>query len=467
MLALSPFFIALAGAYMNHVSAAAATSAAVYFALRSEDDERARWPFLAGAALGLVFSIRPLAAIVAGFLVLALWIVTRARRRTEIRGWVRLSITAAIGALPFLLAVGAYNDRFFGSPLRFGYVVAQGPLTGLGFHQDPYGHHYGVAEALEYTSSDLGTLSLYLLETPLPVVLIVGSFLIFRRKFSPAEQLIALWALLPVVANMFYWHHGIFMGPRMLNEAAPAWALLTAVSAVGLVKQTPRREFGRNSPRAVLTVAFIVAWAAGIFYLAPSRLRSYGGTWMESVRIKPPQTPSPSLVFVHGAWSGRVVMRLIANGLRLDSLEVGIRQNTTCDFQKFADWYAASKAGRIAPRPDVGFDVANRNRPTEVFIAERDAILVNAGQPLPRDCLREVASDTLGILDISSLLWQTDLPELPGHGTMIVRDMGPDANARLIARYPDRTPMFFYRAERENKGPQLVSYAEGLKRLWP
>jgi len=467
MLTLSPFFIALAGAYMNHVSAAAATSAAVYFALRSEDDKRARWPFLTGASLGLVFSIRPLAAIVAGVLVLAIWIVTRGRRRTEIGGWIRLSISAAIGALPLLLAVGAYNNHFFGSPLRFGYVVAQGPLTGLGFHQDPYGHHYGIAEALQYTSSDLGTLSLYLLETPLPVVLIVGLFLAFRRRFSPGEQLIALWALLPVVANLFYWHHGIFMGPRMLNEAAPAWALLTAIGAVGLVRMTPRREFGRNSPRAVLTVAFIVAWAAGIFYLAPSRLRSYGGTWMESVRIKPPQTLSPSLVFVHGAWSGRVVMRLIANGLRLDSLEVGIRQNTTCDFQKFADWYAASKAGPIAPRPDVGFDVANRNRPKEVFIAERDAILVNPGQPLPRDCLREVASDTLGILDISSLLWQTDLPELPGHGTMIVRDMGPAANARLIARYPDRTPMFFYRAERENKGPQLISYAEGLKRLWP
>jgi Dolichyl-phosphate-mannose-protein mannosyltransferase len=467
MFALSPFFIALAGAYMNHVSAAAATSAAVYFALRSEDHESVLWPLLAGAALGLVFSIRPLAAIVAGFLVLAIWIVTRGKRRTEIRGWLGLCISAATGAMPFLLAVGAYNNHFFGSPLRFGYIVAQGPLTGLGFHLDPYGHYYGIAQALEYTSSDLGTLSLYLLETPLPAVLIVGLFLIFRRRFSPGEQLIALWALLPVVANIFYWHHGIFMGPRMLNEAAPAWALLTAIGAVGLVRLTPRRYVLRNSPRAFLTVAFILAWAAGIFYLAPSRLRSYAGTWMESIRIKPPQTPSPSLVFVHGAWSGRVVMRLIANGLRLDSLEVGIRQNTTCDFQKFADWYAAARAGQIAPRPDVGFDVASRNRPKEVFIADRDAILVNAGQPLPRDCLREVASDTLGILDISSLLWQTDLPGLPGHGTMIVRDMGPEANARLIARYPDRTPMFFYRAERENKGPQLVSYAEGLKRLWP
>jgi hypothetical protein len=466
MLALSPFFIGLAGAYMNHASAAAATSAAVYYALRSDDDERIRWPLLAGAALGFAFSVRPLAAIVAGFLVLAVWTVIRGSRRTEITGWIRLCASAALGALPFIVAVAAYNKHFFGSPLRFGYIVAQGPLTGLGFHNDPYGHYYGIAQALEYTSSDLGTLSLYLLETPLPVVLIVGLFLAFRRRFSPGEQLIAAWALLPVVANMFYWHHGIFMGPRMLAEAAPAWALLTAIGAVGLVRMTTPREIARNSPRAVLTVAFVVAWAAAILYLAPSRMRSYAGTWMESIRIKPPQTPSPSLIFVHGAWSGRVAMRLIANGLRLDSLEVGMRQNTTCDFQRFADWYAESKAGRVNPRPDVGFDVTGRKRPAEVFIADRDAILVDKGQPIPRDCLQQIASDTLGILDISSLLWQTDLPGRPGRGTMIVRDMGPEANARLIARYPDRVPMFFYRAERENKGPQLVSYPEGLKLLW-
>jgi hypothetical protein len=466
MLALSPFFIGLAGAYMNHVSAAAAASVAVYCALRSEDDERFRWPLLTGAALGLAFSIRPLAAIVAGMTVLAIWIVVRDTRRTEIAGWVRLCMGAVIGAMPFLMAVGAYNNHFFGGPLRFGYVVAQGPLTGLGFHQDPYGHYYGLAEALAYTSSDLVTLSLYLLETPMPVVLVVGLFLMFRRKFSAGEQLIALWALLPVVANMFYWHHGIFMGPRMLNEAAPAWALLTAIGAVGLVRLTTRRQFGSNSPRAFLTVAFIIAWAAGIFYLAPARLRSYAGSWMASIRIEPPHTAAPSLIFVHGAWSGRVVMRLIANGLRLDSLEIGIRQNTTCEFQEFADWYAAAKAGRITPRPDIGFDRASRKRPAEFFIAERDAIRANPGQPISRDCVREIASDSAGIIDISSFLWQTDLPGLPGDGTMIVRDMGPEANARLIAHYPQRTPMFFYRAEGGDKGPQLVSYAEGLSRLW-
>jgi Dolichyl-phosphate-mannose-protein mannosyltransferase len=466
MLALSPFFIGLAGAYMNHVSAAAAASVAVYCALRSEDDKRFRWPWLTGAALGLAFSVRPLAAIVAGMTVLAIWIVVRGARRTEMTGWVRLCVSAVIGAAPFLVAVGVYNDHFFGGPFRFGYVAAQGPLVGLGFHNDPFGHFYGPVEALAYTSSDLVTLSLYLLETPLPAVMFVGLFLMFRRRFSAGEQMIALWALLPVVANLFYWHHGIVMGPRMLNEAAPAWALLTAIGAVGLVRLTTRRQFGNYSPRAMLTVAFVLAWAAGIFYLAPSRLKSYGGAWMASSRIEPPHTATPSLIFVHGAWSGRIVMRLIANGLRLDSLEIGIRQNPTCEFQEFANWYAASKAGQIAVRPDADFDPASRSRPAIFLIAEDDKIRANPGRQMSQNCIREIASDSAGIIDISSFLWQTDLPDLPGDGTMIVRDMGPEANARLIAHYPHRTPMFYYRAAGEGKGPQLVSYAEGLNRLW-
>ena len=467
LLALSPFFIGLAGAYMNHVSAAAAASVAVYCALCSEDDERLRWPLLTGAALGLAFSVRPLAAIVSGMTVLAIWIVVRGPRRTEMTGWVRLCIGAVIGAVPFLVAVGAYNNHFFGSPFRFGYAAAQGPLVGPGFHEDPFGHFYGPAEALAYTSSDLMTLSLYLLETPMPAVIVVGLFLMFRRKFSAGEQLIALWALLPVVANMFYWYHGNDMGPRMLNEAAPAWALLTAIAAVGLVRLTTRRRFASHSPRAILTVAFILAWVAGVFYLAPSRLKNYGRAWMASSRIEPPHTATPSLIFVHGAWSGRVVMRLVANGLRLDSLDIGIRQNTTCELQEFANWYAAAKAGRITPRPDVDFDPASRRRPPMFLIAEDDAIRANPGQQMSQDCVREIASDSAGIIDISSFLWQTDLPGLTGDATMIVRDMGPEANARLIARYPDRAPMLFYRAAGEGRGPQLVSYPEGMSRLWP
>jgi hypothetical protein len=49
---------------------------------------------------------------------------------------------------------------------------------------------------------------------------------------------------------------------------------------------------------------------------------------------------------------------------------------------------------------------------------------------------------------------------------MIVRDLGPEANARLIARYPDRVPMMLFRQQKEGP-PRLVPYDVGMKTLWP
>jgi hypothetical protein len=49
---------------------------------------------------------------------------------------------------------------------------------------------------------------------------------------------------------------------------------------------------------------------------------------------------------------------------------------------------------------------------------------------------------------------------------MIVRDMGPEENAALIARYPDRAPMMLLRQTKEGP-PRLVPYAAGIRSLWP
>ncbi|MGI8400243.1 MAG: hypothetical protein ACR2NS_01385 [Gemmatimonadaceae bacterium] len=69
MLALSPFLVGLAGAYMNHIGGAAFISVAMYFAIRALDEENFVWPVLTGFAVGLVFSIRPLTAVVASLVV--------------------------------------------------------------------------------------------------------------------------------------------------------------------------------------------------------------------------------------------------------------------------------------------------------------------------------------------------------------------------------------------------------------
>jgi hypothetical protein len=468
MLALSPFLIGLAGSYMNHVGAAAFISLAIFLALLALESENLVWPLLTGLATGVVFSIRPLTAIVAAAVVAFIWL----ERKQEQPGkmglrFLRRALAAVVGIAPIFAVLGIYNQHFFGNPLRFGYVASSGPLVGPGFHPDPTGQMYGPIEALGYTSADLVTLSLYLLETPIPAVVLIGLFFLVAPRLSRGELTIAIWALLPVVANAFYWHHGNFMGPRMLNEAAPAWALLTAIAAVGLVRRIPRdKTFGNYPPRPALALTLLIGWMAGIFFLGPERLASYGGPWQESSRTKLPDPGGPSLVFVHGAWEGRIAMRLVAHGLRLDSLEVAMRYNPTCDVHDYAKWYAEDPATRSATHPPIDFDFHLHAEVPKLRIADRDDIRVRPDVPVPQRCLREIASDTLGIIDMSALLWQADLPGATPRGPMIVRDMGPEANALLISQHPERTPALFYRPIKEGP-PKLVPYATGIAALWP
>jgi hypothetical protein len=467
MLALSPFLLGLSGAFMNHIGAAAFISIAVYAALRSRDADSFLWAILSGAAVGAVFSIRPLTAVVAALIVAFVWLMRSPIGVGEtVARFLRLTLAAVIGIAPFLVAIAAYNKHFFGNPIHFGYSALVGPLVGPGFHRDPSGHAYGALQALGYTSSDLTTLSMYLLETPIPAVGIVALFFLVAPGFTRGARVVALWALLPVIANAFYWHHGIFMGPRMLNEWAPAWTLLTAIAAVALVRRIPREKtLGNYMPRAAVTLALSLAWLAGILYLGPERLVRYGGSWMASSRMQLPATSS-SLVFVHGGWPTRIAMRLTAHGLRGDSLEAAMALNATCDVHNFATWYATTPAERTGAPPPLNFEFGTPNKTQTIRVAQGDEIRYEEGRAFSRNCLREVASDSLGIIDIAPLLWQSDLPGLDGSHAMIVRDLGPESNARLIARYPGRVPMMLFRPEKEGP-PSLEPYELGLKALWP
>jgi hypothetical protein len=87
------------------------------------------------------------------------------------------------------------------------------------------------------------------------------------------------------------------------------------------------------------------------------------------------------------------------------------------------------------------------------------------GEQLTQDCLAEAASDRAGTIPLMPLLWQGDLPGIPGGGAMFVRDLGPETNARLTARFPGRRVGVLYR--RFDDGlPVLVPYSEGMQALW-
>ncbi len=453
--AVCPFLIFLAGDYMSHVAAAALAMAALWCALRARDGAPA-WAAACGAAGGLLLAVRPLSAVAVGAApVLAVWL---AARRAEPGWWARRLAWAAAGAAPFAAGLLAWNAHFFGSPFRFGYEAALGGHM-LGFGVDPWGNTYGVREAIGFTAADLTTLGQYLLETPIPVVAAIGGWLLATRRMPVGSAVILTGALAPVLANAFYWHHGQFMGPRMLDESAPYWVVLCVLAAAGLVARAPAASAGvRFSPRVALAAALTAALSAGLLWLGPQRGAGYAA-FRPSNRMSAPSPDAPALVFVHGAWTERLASRLAADGVRLDSVEAALRRNATCDVQRVVDAGAERQDprllyGRVGPSaplahgpPDAGVRIA-------------------AGKPFPAAgvCAAEAAADRHGVYPLAPLLWQGVPPGSAG-GVVFVRDLGPAANARVLESLAGRTPWLL--ASRSPEAlPVLQPYEQGMRLLW-
>ena len=99
---------------------------------------------------------------------------------------------------PFAILLFWWNHRLFGNPLTFGYSAAFGPAHGLGLHTDPWGNVYGAIEALAYTGADLTQLGMHLIESPLPVIAVIGAALmIWPGRGAPV---VLLWWTLAAVA---------------------------------------------------------------------------------------------------------------------------------------------------------------------------------------------------------------------------------------------------------------------------
>lgn len=467
VIAVGPFLLSHAGSYMNHGPAAALGVLAIYSALRARDG-RAAWMLASGAALGALFATRPLFAIVTG-LGVVVPIGVSVWRAIGAGGFAMRAVLTLVGASPFLAALLSYNARFFGDPLVFGYQVTAGTAVGLGFHVDPWGNLYSPGMAVALTSADLTSLNLALLEMPLPLVAFVGVWLIARRRLPQGGGLLAAWALVPVAGQALYWHHGHFMGPRMLSDAAPAWAGLVALATVELVRTAPatlRRVPVRFAPRTALitTLALGVLAAA---YLAPLRLVRRGGDFMPSMRLEAPVADEASLVFVHGAWSGRVFARMVARGYSLHEIETALRQNGLCVVYQALDRPSDDLMQTLdmEPRAVNPGVIELEPFPENRFVLSREAVTATGQIQLAPDCRDELISDRYGIMEVAVYYWQGDLPGLEDSGPMYVRDMGPAMNPELIARHPDRTPYVLTR--REVRGaPVLLPYDSGMDRIW-
>lgn len=448
--AASPFLLAHAATYMSHTTAAAFIALALY-AFAQYDRAPSDRPFAliaCGVAVGATFATRPLTGLTVGLVLAA---ALNEKKRSA-----RSLLFLATGALPIACAVAFYNAHYFGGFTRFGYDVALGPDAGLGFGTDPWGNRYGVLQALSYTSAELVSLSLQLLETPLPLVAAVALFLIRTTRLERGLAVVTSLALAPLASHLFYWHHGLFMGPRMLNEYGVLWCVIAVVAAASLVYDAPvhTRLFGRYSPQNFLVGVFAAGFA-GALLLAPQRLRSYAAPRSQSFDAA--SAAAGRLVFVHGGWGERVAMQLAARGWRLDEVETAMRQNSTCSVQRVLDGAAPRSALDLVPRATA--------LPRRVEVPRGNPVRVVDGEEWTASCAAQIASDGAGTIDPSTLFWRGALPGVkPGarSAPLFARDLGPALNQTLASSNDDARVLMRGPAGE----PKLVSYEEGMRQLW-
>ncbi len=483
LLAASPFLVFLSGGYLSHVPAAAAGAFTLWATLKARDAGWG-WAVAAGLGSGAMVATRPWTGLVVAVAFPAfLWAAEGWRKRGW--GWTAVRFGGAvIGGLPMAAGLALHNARLFGSPLTLGFSLAYGPPHDLGFHRDPWGNLYGPVEALGYSAANLLTLGVYLLETALPALALVGAFLLLARRLPRGTGVLLGWALLPALANVFYWHHGFHLGPRMLYEGAPAWVLLTALAAVQLSRREapgnggsapgegrqgqPRSVLARLHPRDVLLGALLLS-LLGIPILVSLRASSYAWTEETLVRIRAPEVPGtePALVFVHGSWEERIAARLQGAGMRLDSIESALRRNDVCRLHSFAQAWVAGGGATSSADQGIDFDLLP-DTPAHLRllpVSEGEDVWVDPSLGFTPDCQREARADRGGIVSLAPLLWQGDLPGIEGGKPLFVRDLGPDENAAVLAAFPHRKP-FLYLIPDPGWDPELRGYQEGMGLLW-
>jgi hypothetical protein len=458
--ALGPFLLFLGATELSHTTALACAAFTLWTALRARDGG-ARWAAVTGLAVGGFVCTRPWTGIVVSAALLGTLWLPEARRRPAGAGWAarRAALTLA-GGLPFAVLLLTWNRLLFGGPFVLGYSAAFGPAHGLGFHRDPWGNVYGLREAIAYTSVDLTLLGNVLLESVLPATAVVGVALVIGGTLGEGAGVLLAWGLAGPAANFVYWHHGIHMGPRFLYETGPAWIGLWVVGIAAL-----RRGAGGALVRRAAGWAAVISLVAAPF-LTVERGAAYRVDPEAATAARLPDPPvRPALVFAHGSWSSRTAARLVAAGMRRDSVETALRRNDACRLDTYARWRAGGPSIPSGPPPELDLRPLTGPAPGLRFLelSPGNRVAVLPGAPVTAACTREARSDRLGTLELEPLLWQA--PPIAGAALVVARDLGPADDAKVMASLPS------YHAYVEiDGGPgrptRLVEYTEGMKLLW-
>lgn len=228
---LSPFIFNMSSEYMNHASALLFTSLFILFYFRTLNRHNSILnPLLAGAFIGLVANIRPYTgmAIALPFALYAIYLFCGSKGKYLKPFSLMLCSALALTSLVFV-----YNWLANGNPFLFGYLVNWGPGHEVGFGHSGWGPAHTPYRGLLNTGNKLNHINKFLLEWPLPGLLIVAI------PFARGSRRCSDWLLLNgflflLLAYFFYFFSDACFGPRFLYESATCLIILTARGLIEL-----------------------------------------------------------------------------------------------------------------------------------------------------------------------------------------------------------------------------------------
>ena len=365
-LCLSPFLVVLTGTALSYPFALALDLAAATFTLRAVRRGQPRSLFGTGVAAGLLFTARPLDAVLLT-MVLGGWLLWSWRGRPSHAHIVRGAVWASVGAVVFVVASLAYNAHVTGNPWRFPLHANGGNNQfGFGLRQlsiDAPLLNVTPANMWRATRSNLAEFPHWIVGGFLALPLIAfGAATLWRRHRQQLALLTAIAVAWPV-AHFFY--YGTMLVATGRKNFGPFYYLPLIIPATVCVAAALARLALRNRAVAAGVAAILIGVTVPDGYAPPLRraMANTRGAQREVALVS--RARPPAVVIIPASGDGPWIMHPrghFRNSPRLDGPILYAGDDGAADarlfdrfphrriYNLFGEAPAGSRPGAVRPR---------------------------------------------------------------------------------------------------------------------
>jgi hypothetical protein len=252
-----------------------------------------------------------------------------------------------------------------------------------------------------------------------------------------------------LIGYFAYWSESLFVGPRFLYMAIPAFVLFAARMPEAVAGRLPHPTW-RRAALFLLPMSLAVGW------IFPAGTVTYIGVWPLASQLHRDEPAwrgdigkrlaaaglTDAVVFVHESWHRRLSARLRAIGTPSLQAEQMVNILDACVLQLALDDIEAQGGPpsiKSTQRVMLRALVAGKAKPLTWLAHQQDIALV-PGRPVLPECVDELEADRDGVTPFDQFLTYADFAPDGRLGGRVVfaRDFGV-RNGRLLGSFGDRT----------------------------